>query len=82
MDEMGLEYIRPKGAFYLFLSIKKFGMDSESFCEFLFNKAQIAIVPGNAFGDGGEGYVRLSYATSYNEIEEGMQKIKAVITEL
>jgi aspartate/methionine/tyrosine aminotransferase len=79
MDDMGLPYIRPRGAFYLFLSIKTFGMDSESFCSFIFDKARIAIVPGSAFGAGGEGYVRLSYATAYNEIEMGMKRFKEVL---
>lgn len=82
MDDMNLDYIRPQGAFYLFPSIKKYGMNSEDFCHFIFDKARIAIVPGNAFGAGGEGYVRLSYATSYNEIEEGMQRFRSVLKKM
>jgi aspartate/methionine/tyrosine aminotransferase len=82
MDDMGLSYIRPQGAFYLFLSIKKYEIDSEAFCNFIFDKAQLAIVPGNGFGAGGEGYVRISYATSYSKIEEGMKKFKAALRKL
>ncbi len=82
MDDMGLDYVHPQGAFYLFLSIKKYGMNSEAFCNLMFDKARIAIVPGSAFGAGGEGYVRISYAASYDKIEEGMQGFKAALKEL
>jgi aspartate/methionine/tyrosine aminotransferase len=82
MDNMRLYYVRPRGAFYLFVSIKEYGISSEAFCDFIFDKAHIAIVPGVSFGTGGRGYVRMSYATSYNKIEEGMQRFKAALTKL
>ena len=72
LDSYGISYERPRGAFYIFPSVKRYGMSSEEFCAFIFKKARVAIVPGNAFGSAGEGHVRLSYATAYEEIEKGM----------
>lgn len=82
MDDIGIDYVRPRGAFYLFPSIEKFGMDSEAFCDFIFDDAQVAIVPGIAFGKGGEGYIRMSFATSYDEIEKGMKRFKTSLEKL
>ena len=82
LDDMGIPYERPSGAFYLFPSIKKFGMDSEKFCEYLLNEAKVAVVPGNAFGKLGEGYVRFSYTTNYKNIEKGMGRIKTALEKL
>jgi len=74
LDSFGMPYVRPRGAFYIFPSVKAYGMTSEEFCDFMFREARVAIVPGNAFGTAGEGYVRLSYANDYEEIEKGMQR--------
>lgn len=81
-DNMGISYRPPQGAFYIFPSIKKFGMDSEKFCEYLLNEAKVAVVPGNAFGKLGEGYVRFSYTTNYKNIEKGMERIKTALEKL
>ncbi len=79
LDEIGLAYERPRGAFYIFPSIDSTGMTSEAFCEYIFDEAKVALVPGNAFGEAGEGYVRLSYAAAYTDIEKGMQAIGAAL---
>jgi len=78
-NDMGISYKPPQGAFYVFPSIQKFGMNSEEFCDFLLNKARVAVVPGSAFGKLGEGYVRFSYTTDYELIKEGMERIKSVL---
>lgn len=75
-DELEIPYKPPQGAFYIFPKIKKFGMNSEEFCDFLLNKAKVAVVPGSAFGSAGEGYVRFSYTNDYELIKEGMERIK------
>jgi len=81
-DDMGISYKPPQGAFYVFLSIKQFGMNSEKFCDFLLKEARVAVVPGNAFGQLGEGYVRFSYTTSYENIEKGMERIRSALKKL
>jgi aminotransferase len=82
LDEVGITYVRPRGAFYVFPSIKKFGLTSSQFADFLFQKARVAVVPGDAFGPGGEGYVRISYCASVEEIEEGMDRVRSALTQL
>ena len=82
LDRMNIPYVRPRGAFYVFPNIKKFGMTSEKFAEFLFEKARVAVVPGDAFGPVAEGYVRISYATSYKAIEKGMERMEKVLRNL
>jgi aminotransferase len=79
LDAMAVPYVRPRGAFYIFPSIKHFGMDSEAFCNYIFEEAKTAVVPGSAFGPSGEGYIRMSYATAYDRIEESMDRIAAAI---
>lgn len=74
-NEMGLTCFEPKGAFYLFPSIKKTGMTSEEFCTKLIYEQEVAIVPGTAFGDSGEGFVRCSYAASMKNIDKAIVKI-------
>lgn len=81
-DEMGVSYKPPQGAFYVFPSIQKFGMNSAEFCDFLLNKARVAVVPGSAFGQLGEGYVRFSYTTDYEVIKEGMNRVKTALSQL
>ncbi len=66
---MGLEVIRPQGAFYIFPCIKSFGFSSEDFCDKLLEDTKVAVVPGTAFGKGGEGYVRISYCYSMEDLK-------------
>lgn len=78
----GLDVIDPKGAFYVFPSIKKFGMSSEEFCLKLLQEEKIACVPGSAFGSGGEGYIRISYCYSKDELIKAIEGIKKFISKL
>lgn len=72
--EMGLECFEPYGAFYVFPSIKKFGMTSEEFATRLLSEQKLAVVPGTAFGASGEGFVRISYAYSHRKFKGGIRK--------
>jgi aspartate/methionine/tyrosine aminotransferase len=82
LDDLELPYDQPKGAFYIFPSIKKFGLSSKEFCNFLLAEARVAVVPGDAFGQLGEGHVRFAYTTSYENIEKGMEKVKSALEKL
>jgi len=73
--EIGMECFEPRGAFYCFPSIKNSGMNSEDFCEQLLMEEQVAVVPGNAFGSNGEGFIRCCYAASIKNIEEALEKM-------
>lgn len=75
LNRIGLSCPMPEGAFYVFPSIKKTGLSSEEFCERLLNEQKIAVVPGTAFGSFGEGFVRISYAYSIEEIKAALQRI-------
>jgi aminotransferase len=75
-NEMNLPCFEPLGAFYLFPSIKHTGMTSEEFCERLLMEQRLAIVPGTAFGECGEGHVRCSYAYSIEELKEALTRLK------
>jgi len=75
LNDIGLPCFKPKGAFYAFPSIKGTGMTSEEFAEKLLIEEKVAVVPGNAFGQCGEGYVRCCYATSLAEIEEALLRM-------
>ena len=76
LNEMGLKTFEPMGAFYVFPNISSSGMDSNTFCEKLLAEKHVAIVPGNAFGDCGEGFARISYAYSIEHLREAMKRIK------
>ena len=76
LNNLGLTTFEPHGAFYAFPKISASGMDDESFAEKLLNEEHVAVVPGNAFGKGGDGFVRCSYATAYEKIEEALERIK------
>lgn len=78
-NDMGLSCFEPKGAFYAFPCIKSTGMGSEEFCEKLLMDKKVAVVPGNAFGDSGEGFVRCSYAYSIDSINEALNRIEAFV---
>ncbi|MBR5004965.1 MAG: aminotransferase class I/II-fold pyridoxal phosphate-dependent enzyme, partial [Erysipelotrichaceae bacterium] len=79
LNRIGLKCHMPKGAFYVFPSIAATGMTSEQFCEELLNDQRVAVVPGNAFGSAGEGYVRISYAYSIDEIKEALTRMEAFL---
>lgn len=81
LKDMGIEVFEPLGAFYMFPYIGNFGLSSYEFCERLLSEKKLAMVPGNAFGDCGEGYVRISYAASTENIREAMRRLKEFITE-
>ena len=80
--DIGLECRVPKGAFYAFPSIKSTGMSSEEFCEKLLYSKHVAIVPGTAFGDSGEGFVRASYCYSVEHIKEALSRIEEFLKEI
>ena len=80
--QMGLDCFEPKGAFYLFPSIKKTGLTSLQFAEQLLQAEKVALVPGDAFGDCGEGFVRCSYATSTANIKEALLRIERFVTSI
>lgn len=82
LRNMGLEVNEPKGAFYVFPSIKKFNMFSEEFCLKLLNEEKIACVPGSSFGIGGEGYIRISYCYSMEELKKALLGLKKFINKI
>lgn len=82
LNDMGLECNEPKGAFYVFPSIKSTGLSSEEFAERLLHEERVAAVPGNAFGDCGEGYVRCSYATNLQSIQQAMERMARFVSRI
>lgn len=80
--EMGLECFEPYGAFYVFPCIKEFGMTSDEFATKLLEKEKVAVVPGTAFGDCGEGFLRISYAYSLDNLKIALERIERFITDL
>lgn len=80
--EMGLECFEPNGAFYTFPSIKRFGMTSDEFATRLLMEEKVAVVPGTAFGDCGEGYLRISYAYSLKSLKEALSRMERFIKKL
>ena len=80
--EMGLDCFEPFGAFYVFPSIQEFGMTSDEFATELLNAKKVAVVPGTAFGESGEGFVRISYAYSLENLKAAMDRIEEFVTEL
>ena len=76
LSEMGMDVNRPKGAFYIFPSISKFSMSSEEFCNRLLYEGKVAVVPGSAFGTGGEGFIRISYSYSLEVLKEGLDRME------
>ena len=80
--QMGLKCFEPYGAFYVFPCIKEFGMTSEEFAERLLKEEKVAVVPGTAFGDCGEGFLRISYAYSLENLKIAMEKIGAFVARL
>ncbi len=81
-NEMGMDCHLPKGTFYAFPSIKRFGMTSMEFAKYILNEAKVAVVPGSAFGEDGEGFVRASFSTSYDNLVEASERMKKAIDKL
>lgn len=81
-QRIGLTCFEPFGAFYVFPSIKKFGMSSDEFCTRLLKEEKLAVVPGTAFGDCGEGYIRISYAYSLDNLKAAMERLERFISKL
>ncbi len=81
-EEMGLECFEPLGAFYAFPSVQRFGMTSEEFATRLLHEERVAVVPGTAFGDSGEGYLRISYAYSLKSLKEALGRMEKFIRHL
>ena len=79
LRRMKIDCFEALGAFYLFPSIKKFGMTSEEFCNRLLKEQRLAVVPGTAFGDSGEGHIRCSYAYSIENIKEALNRLEKFI---
>ena len=80
--EMGLECFEPFGAFYVFPCIKEFGMTSDEFANRLLQTKKVAVVPGTAFGRSGEGFLRISYAYSLEDLKVALERVEEFITEL
>lgn len=78
----GFSCFLPKGAFYMFPSVKAFNMSSEEFAHFLLKEARVATVPGSSFGSYGEGYIRISYATAYEQLEEAFNRVEKAVRKL
>ena len=81
-QEMGLSCFEPFGAFYAFPCIKEFGMTSEEFANQLLQSKKVAVVPGTAFGDSGEGFIRISYAYSLDDLKVALGRVEEFVTEL
>ena len=82
INRIGLECFEPKGAFYVFPCIKSTGLTSEEFCQQFLMEEKVAVIPGNAFGPGGEGYVRACYASSMKDIAEAVSRMDNFLTNL
>ncbi len=82
LNSIGLDSFEPEGAFYIFPNVGKFGMTSEQFCEKLLYSQHVAIVPGTAFGESGEGFARISYAYSVEHIKRALEKIEKFVKEI
>ena len=82
LNEMGLECHSPGGAFYVFPDISKYGLTSKEFALKLLEEEDVAAVPGDAFGEGGEGFLRCCYATAFDQLELAMDKMEAFVGRL
>ncbi len=79
---MGLTCFEPEGAFYVFPSVASTGMTSDEFCSRLLYDQKVAVVPGDAFGEHGEGYIRISYAYSLDELKAALDRIEVFLRNL
>ena len=82
LNQMGLECHLPGGAFYVFPEVSKFGLTSQEFALKLLEEENVAAVPGTAFGEGGEGFLRCCYATAFDQLELAMDKMEAFVGRL
>jgi aminotransferase len=82
LNKIGLSTFEPHGAFYAFAAVGISGMDDETFAQKLIQEEKVAVVPGTAFGEGGSGYVRLSYATAYEKIEEALRRMEHFVRQM
>ena len=82
LNKIGLQCFEPLGAFYVFPCIKSTGLTSEKFCEELLKREKLAVIPGSAFGESGEGFVRISYAYSLEKIKKALIKIESFVNSL
>ncbi len=82
LKEMNLPCFTPKGAFYVFPDIRKFGMTSEQFCLELLNDQKVVVVPGDAFGQSGEGFIRISYAYSLEDLKKALNRVEEFIKKI
>jgi aminotransferase len=82
LNRMGLKCLKPQGAFYAFACVESTGLSSMDFCSRLLKEQKVAVVPGNAFGDSGEGYIRISYASSLENLREALSRIGAFLKKL
>ena len=82
LSEIGLECFEPEGTFYVFPKIGAYGLSSDEFCERLLYEEKCAIVPGNAFGDSGEGFARISYAYSVDHISRAIERIDTFLKKI
>ena len=82
LNEMGLPCFTPKGAFYLFPDIRAFGLSSDEFCLRLLNEEKVVVVPGTAFGNSGEGFIRISYAYSLEDLKKALSRVESFIAKL
>ena len=80
--KLGLECFEPRGAFYTFPCIKSTGLTSEEFCERFLREERVAVIPGSAFGPGGEGYVRACYAASMKNLDEALKRLERFLNKL
>jgi len=81
LNAIGLTCFEPKGAFYMFPDIRVSGLSSDEFCERLVKEKKVACVPGTAFGEGGEGFMRCSYASSMENLKEAIKRITEFLKE-
>jgi len=81
-DELGIPCFEPLGAFYVFPNISRFGLSSEEFCRRFLEEEKVAMVPGSAFGDSGEGFARISYAYSMDHLKIAMDRLKRFVARL
>ncbi len=82
LNEIGLDCFEPKGAFYAFPSIAKTGLDDETFADRLITEEKVAVIPGSAFGNGGENHIRIAYCKSYAQIEIALERIRKFVAKI
>jgi len=82
LNEIGLACHKPEGAFYAFPSVKETGLSSDEFAERLLFECKVAVVPGHVFGNSGHGYIRCSYATSVDQINEALERMARFVQKL